>query len=140
MHNIHPVNLTEGEEQRQMVNSLKISIPVMGEKGLDERVGGHFGKSPAYVIYDSDTKNVITIKNTSEHLGGVGLPPELLAKHGVNIVICSALGPKAIDMLSSYGIGVYVGASGSVSNALDSWQNGKLEQANRENACKEHGH
>jgi predicted Fe-Mo cluster-binding NifX family protein len=112
----------------------------MGEKGLDEKVGGHFGKSPAFVIFDSETKKVVTIKNTSEHLGGVGLPPELLAKQDVNVVVCTALGPKAIDMLASYDIKVYVGASGSVRSALDSWQKGELKLANADNACKEHSH
>jgi predicted Fe-Mo cluster-binding NifX family protein len=119
---------------------MKVSIPVMGENGLDEKVGGHFGKSPAYAIYDSETKAIKTIKNSSEHLGGTGLPPELLAKNGVNVVVCSGLGPKAIDMLSSFNITVYVGASGTVKDALDAWQNGKLELASADNACKEHGH
>lgn len=119
---------------------MKICIPVMGENGLDERVGGHFGKSPAYVIFDSDTKDVITIKNTSEHLGGIGYPPEILAKNGVNVVVCSALGPKAVDMLASFNIKVYVGASGSVKNALDAWQRGELQFANKDNACNEHQH
>jgi len=123
-----------------VVNGLKVSIPVMGEKGLDETVGGHFGKSLAFVIFDSETKKVVTIRNTSEHLGGVGLPPELLAKNNVDVVVCTALGPKAVDMLASYNIKVYVGASGSVKNALDSWQKGELKMANLDNACKEHSH
>lgn len=107
---------------------------------MDENVGGHFGKSPGYVIYDTETKTAVTIKNTSEHLGGTGLPPELLAKNGVNVVVCSALGPKAVDMLSSYNIEVYVGACGTVKGALEAWQKGDLEAANMDNACKEHGH
>ncbi len=113
---------------------------MMGDKGMDESVGGHFGKSPGYVIFDTETKSVDTIKNSSEHLGGVGLPPELLAKHGVNVVVCSALGPKAVDMLTSFNIKVYVGATGSVKSAIDAWQKGKLESANADNACKEHSH
>jgi predicted Fe-Mo cluster-binding NifX family protein len=119
---------------------LKVSVPVMGEKGLDENVGGHFGKSPGYVIYDTETMSAVTIQNTSEHLGGVGLPPELLAKHGVNVVVCSNLGPKAVDMLSSLNIDVYVGARGTVRSALDAWKRGELEAANVNNACKDHGH
>ena len=119
---------------------MKVSIPVMGDKGIDESVGGHFGKSPGFVIFDTETKSVVTIENTSEHLGGVGLPPELLAKNGVNVVVCTALGPKAVDMLTSFNIEVYVGAKGSVKNALEAWQRGELEPANQDNACKEHGH
>ncbi len=112
----------------------------MGDKGLDESVGGHFGKSPCYVIYDTEAKSAVTISNTSEHLGGTGLPPELLAKNGVNVVVCSNLGPKAVDMLSSLNIEVYVGARGTVRGALEAWERGELEPANIDNACKEHGH
>lgn len=112
----------------------------MGEKGMDEMVGGHFGKSPGYVIYDTETKNFVTISNTSEHLGGIGLPPELLAKHGVNVVVCTNLGPKAVDMLSAYNIKVFVGAGGSVKNAIEAWEKGALELATKDNACKDHGH
>ena len=119
---------------------MKVSVPVMGEKGLDEIVGAHFGKSPGYVIYDTDAKSAVTVPNTSEHMGGVGLPPELLAKQGVKVMVCTNLGPKAVDMFASFGIKVYVGARGTVRNALDAWQKGELESASLDNACKDHGH
>lgn len=119
---------------------MKISVPVMGIKGMDERVGGHFGKSPGYVIYDTETKDLVTISNTSEHLGGVGLPPELLAKHGVDVVVCTNLGPKAVDMLAAYHIKVFLGAEGLVRNAIEAWEKGALEPATVDNACKDHGH
>jgi predicted Fe-Mo cluster-binding NifX family protein len=119
---------------------MRVSIPVMGEKGLDEDVGSHFGKSNAYVIFDSESGAVTTIRNTSEHLGGVGLPPEILAEHDVNIVICSSLGPKAVQMLTERNIKTYVGARGSVRKAIDSWQKGELRLAGPDNVCREHGH
>jgi predicted Fe-Mo cluster-binding NifX family protein len=140
MHNIQGVNSPSGEATIQQVNRMKVSVPVMGDKGLDEIVGGHFGKSPGYVIYDTESKTAVTIKNTSEHLGGVGFPPELLAKNGVNVVACSNLGPKAVDMLASLNIEVYVGARGTVRDALEAWQRGELEAASLNNACQEHGH
>ncbi len=112
----------------------------MGENGMEERVAGHFGKSPGYVIYDTSTKEAITIKNTSEHLGGTGYPPEILARNGVNVVVCSNLGPKAVQMLKSYDIDVYVGASGSVKMAIASWERGELQPASLDNACQDHGH
>jgi predicted Fe-Mo cluster-binding NifX family protein len=119
---------------------VKVSIPVMGDKGMDELVAGHFGKSIGYVIFDTESRQLVTIKNTSEHQGGVGYPPEILSKNGVNVVICGSLGPKAIEMLDSFNIKVYVGASGSVRNALSSWERGELMPASLDNACKDHSH
>jgi predicted Fe-Mo cluster-binding NifX family protein len=50
------------------------------------------------------------------------------------------LGPKAIDMLSSLGVEVYVGASGSVRDAIQMWKDGRLQQATYDTACKGHSH
>ena len=117
-----------------------VSIPVMDRSGLASPVGAHFGKVPSYAIFDTENGQLNFLENTSEHLGGVGMPPELLSKAGVNIVLCSGLGPKAVDMLTSLGIQVHVGAKGTVKDTIDAWKAGKLPKANMDNACKEHGH
>ncbi|MHA1386469.1 MAG: NifB/NifX family molybdenum-iron cluster-binding protein, partial [Candidatus Helarchaeota archaeon] len=61
---------------------MKVCIPTMGDKGLDEEVGAHFGRVPTYTIIDTETNNVEVVKNNSEHMGGVGLPAEILASLG----------------------------------------------------------
>jgi predicted Fe-Mo cluster-binding NifX family protein len=119
---------------------MNIGIPTMGDRGMDEVVSDHFGRAPTYTIVDIDTESVRTIENRSEHMGGVGKPPEALAKEGVNILLCSGLGPRAISMFQDYGIVVYVGATGTVRDALAMWREGSLQPATSENACKEHRH
>jgi len=119
---------------------MKVSIPVMNRSGMSSTVGQHFGKVPAYAIMDTDSGELSFIDNTSEHLGGVGLPPELLAKAGVNVMLCAGLGPKAVDLLSSLGIQVYVGAKATVQETLDDYNAGKLQRADHQNACQEHSH
>lgn len=119
---------------------MKVSIPVMNRSGLSSTVGAHFGKVPSYAIFDTESDDLRFIDNTSEHLGGVGMPPELLKKEGVHVVLCSGLGPKAVDMLKSLGMEVYVGAKGTVQDTLDAWKAGKLPRADLDNACQEHSH
>jgi len=111
----------------------------MGEKGLDERVGEHFGRVPFYTVVDTETNEVTAIPNTSEHMGGQGYPPEIMARAGVNVMLCGGLGRRAIMMFEQLGIMVYVGASGTVGEAVKMWKNGKLQAATDENACKQHG-
>jgi len=111
----------------------------MGEKGLDEQVGEHFGRVPTYTIVDTDTDEVKIIDNTSEHLGGTGYPPEIIAKTGAEAMVCSGLGRRAILMFEELGIMVYVGAYGTVRNAIQMWKDGRLQKASDENACKQHG-
>jgi predicted Fe-Mo cluster-binding NifX family protein len=125
-------------EGAEGVDSMKLSIPSMGDKGLEEQVGEHFGRVPNYTLFDTDTNEVEVIENTSEHMGGRGYPPDLLAQHGVNVMICGGLGRRAISMFEEYGIVVFVGASGKVKDAIKLWQSGQLQRATDENACAQH--
>ncbi len=115
-----------------------VAVPTMGGKGLDERVGEHFGRVPTYTVVNTETNEVKVIDNTSEHGGGSGYPPELLAGEGVETMLCMGLGRRAIMMFQDMGIMVYVGAVGTVKDALKSWEKGELEPATDENACKQH--
>jgi predicted Fe-Mo cluster-binding NifX family protein len=117
---------------------MRISVPSMGNRGLDEHVGEHFGRVPTYTIFDTETEQVEVIPNTSEHMGGRGYPPELLSKAGVNVMVCGGLGRRAIMMFEQMGIHVYVGARGTVRDAIQMYRSGSLEEATDENACQQH--
>ena len=119
---------------------MKISVPTMGDKGLDELVSEHFGRAPSFTIVDTETEDVKVVSNTSEHFGGVGTPPELLSKEGVEVMLCGGLGPKAVKMFEEFGVEVYVGAHGTVRGAIDTFQAGNLRVATDANACREHRH
>jgi len=53
---------------------MKVAVPTMGNEGLDEEVGQHFGRVPTYTIVDTETNDVKVINNTSQHAGGQGYP------------------------------------------------------------------
>lgn len=118
---------------------MKVSIPCMGDRGKDEKVSSHFGRAPAFVVYDDETDEMKTVSNTSEHMGGSGKPPELMAEEGVDVMLTSNLGRRAVDMFDRIGIKVYCGASGTVGDAIEQWKNGELEEASKAEAC-DHGH
>ena len=119
---------------------MKICVPTMGDRGLDETVSAHFGRALTFTIIDMETNEVRVLRNESEHFGGVGYPPELLANADAQVLLTSGLGPRAINMFEQIGIEVYVGASGTVRDAIEAFQRGMLQEATDENACKEHRH
>ncbi len=119
---------------------MKVCVPSMEIGGLDDYICEHFGRAPTFTVVDLDTGEVEIIPNTSEHMGGIGKPPELIAKAGVDVMICSNLGPKAIAMFRQLGIKVYVGASGKVRDAIRLWQEGRLMEGTEAIACSEHRH
>jgi predicted Fe-Mo cluster-binding NifX family protein len=117
---------------------MKICIPTLGEEGLNNHVGEHFGRVPTYTIIDLDTNEVRVIPNTSEHMGGCGYPPEIMAREGVNILVCRGLGRRAITMFEEMGIEVYIGAFGTVKDAINDFKEGRLKKAGMSDACGQH--
>ena len=119
---------------------MKVSVPTMGDRGLDELICAHFGRAETFTIVDIDSGDVEVIRNTSEHMGGTGLPPELISAKGAHVMLAGGLGPKAVKMFEGYGIEVFIGATGTVRDAISDWKEGYLEEATDENACREHRH
>ena len=117
---------------------MKICIPTIGNKGMDDVVGEHFGRVPTYTVVDLDKNEVKIVPNTSHHMGGHGDPPEIMLKEGVNVMICQGLGRRAIDMFEGFGIDVYIGAYGTVKDAVDAFKQGKLQKASESDACGKH--
>jgi predicted Fe-Mo cluster-binding NifX family protein len=116
----------------------KVCIPTAGPGGLDDHIGEHFGRVPTYTIYDAETGQVEVVDNTSEHMGGSGLPAEILSGLGINVLLCSGLGRRAIGILNQNGIEVYTGVSGTARNAIESWGIGQLSAATKSDACQKH--
>lgn len=119
---------------------MKVCVPTNSQGGLEDSVCEHFGRAPTYTVVDTDTGQVMVIRNNSEHMGGAGKPPEQIVATGASALVCSGLGPRAIDMLGSYGIAVYIGATGTVKQAVEEYKQGRLEPATKDTACKDHRH
>ncbi|MBS3787065.1 NifB/NifX family molybdenum-iron cluster-binding protein [Candidatus Bipolaricaulota bacterium] len=117
---------------------MRVCFPTEGNAGLEERVGEHFGRVPTYTIVDTESDDVEIISNDSTHQGGKGLPANLLAQEGVDVMICSGLGRKAINLFEEHGIEVCIGAGGRVKEALEEWRNDHLKSASQSDACERH--
>jgi len=117
---------------------MKIVIPTNDIKGLEDRISEHFGRCQTYTFLDENGKVLEIIDNTSEHMGGVGLPPELMKKHGADILLCKGLGPRALNLCHEIGIEIYVCPADTVKEIFEMWKNNKIKKAGLENVCEEH--
>lgn len=117
---------------------MKLCIPTMGNKGMDEMVGEHFGRVPTYTIVDTETNDTTVIENNTMHMGGVGYAPELISREGAEVMLCGGLGRRAIGLFEQSCITVYVGAHGTVRDAIRLFKEGKLTRATDETACQQH--
>jgi len=117
---------------------MKIVVPTNNKKGLNDEIAEHFGKCNTYTFLNEKGKLLEIIKNTSEHMDGVGLPPELMKKHDANILLCQELGPRALNLCTQLGIEVYVCQAKTVREIFNKWKNHKAKKADLSNICQEH--
>jgi predicted Fe-Mo cluster-binding NifX family protein len=119
---------------------MKIVIPSKDKKGLDSAVAEHFGRCNTFTFLDENGKIIEIMDNTSQHMGGISLPPKVMKKHGADILLCKSIGPKAIMLCKQLGIKVYVSQTETVKEMFSLWKDKKIKKAEIEDSCKDHRH
>jgi predicted Fe-Mo cluster-binding NifX family protein len=117
---------------------MKIVIPTDSKKGMDDKIAQHFGRCDTYTFINEKGEVLEIIDNTSEHMGGQGLPPELMKEHNADVLLCRGLGPRALTLCEEFGIEVYVQQAETVKDIFEMWKNNKLQKASSEDVCEEH--
>ncbi|MEN6379213.1 MAG: NifB/NifX family molybdenum-iron cluster-binding protein [Methanofastidiosum sp.] len=114
---------------------MKIAIPTDSMGGLSDIVFNHFGMAPTYTvveIIENKIGNVEIIDNTSDHFGGSESPVDLLLKKNVGIVICSNLGPRAMEVLTCQGFDLFFTKREKVQEVVNKFIRGELERFSSE--------
>jgi predicted Fe-Mo cluster-binding NifX family protein len=115
---------------------MKIGIPVETDNGLESQVAQHFGQASLYAIVDSETKDVKVIPNESNHRGGKKAPPTWLKEDiGIDVLICTGAGSRAIGLFEEIGIPVYFGTLATVGEMLREHAKGTLQLATPADGC-----
>lgn len=106
---------------------MKVAIPV-DEKTLTSSVCASFGRTPYFLIYDSETKESIYINNNaSANTGGAGIKAaQTVADHLVDFLLVFRLGENAAKVLKSAEIKIYKSIEGSAKDNIDALIAGKL--------------
>jgi len=117
---------------------MKIVIPTNDKKGLDDKIAEHFGRCLTYTFLNGKGEVMEIIDNTSEHMSGAGLPPEIMKKHGADVLLCKGLGPRALVLCNQLGIEVYVNQAETVKEIFEMWKNKKIKKAGARDVCEEH--
>jgi predicted Fe-Mo cluster-binding NifX family protein len=107
---------------------MRIGVPAQGE-GLEASPSAIFGRSPYYVLVDSDTMAAETIPNPATGAsGGAGVQAsQWLIGQGIEAVIAANVGPNASAVLQAAGIQVYALEGDTVRAAVEALAKGRLE-------------
>jgi predicted Fe-Mo cluster-binding NifX family protein len=110
----------------------RIVVPVSDDRGIDAQLSQHFGRAPFFAIIDLDEEGHVigqgTIANTSEHFGGVGLPPDRILQLKPKALITYGLGPKALRVFQNAGVAVLRTEANTVREVVRAYNNNELQE------------
>ncbi|MEZ5334622.1 MAG: NifB/NifX family molybdenum-iron cluster-binding protein [Methanolobus sp.] len=97
--------------------------------GKQAAVNPHFGRCEYFVIVDSETMEEESMANgQGSASGGAGVQAaqQVIGK-GIDVLITGSVGPNAFSLLSAENIGIMVFSQGSVTEAMNAYNDGSLE-------------
>jgi len=109
---------------------MKIAISSTGDT-LEAQIDPRFGRAKTFIIWDSETDGFEAVDN-AQNLNaaqGAGIQSaQNVVEKGCKAVVSGHLGPRAFSALKSAGVKVYIGAGGTVGDAIKNYKEGSLKE------------
>jgi len=119
---------------------MKLCFPVKEDNGLESTVFNHFGSSPLFVVFNTETNETGLINNQDlGHVHGMCNPFKALNGEIVDAIIVGGIGAGAIRKLNSMGIKVYRADNNTIQKNIDLFGSNSLPELSMDDACTHHG-
>jgi predicted Fe-Mo cluster-binding NifX family protein len=119
---------------------MKVGFAVQLNEGLESTVYGHFGSAPAFIIVDTDLKQVSAVDNTNaHHVHGACNPIMALGGNSIDAMVVGGIGPGAITKLNAMGVKVYRAGAPTVNENITLLGANQLQELSMNDSCQEHG-
>jgi predicted Fe-Mo cluster-binding NifX family protein len=115
---------------------MKIAFCVQNDNGLDSVIDSRFGRSPGFLVYDTDTDSTSYHTNSQNYNApqGAGVQSaQNIAEQDIQAVITRNCGPKAYQVLMQAGIEIYMSQDTTVKDAITKFKKGELEKTDSSN-------
>ena len=118
---------------------MKVGFAVQMNDGMESRVFDHFGSAPAFIIVDTEGKEVVTVNNKDlHHVHGACNPVMALDGKSVDAMVVGGIGAGALVKLNASGIKVYGAGALTVKENLALLKESKLQELSVNNSCRSH--
>lgn len=112
---------------------MKVAIPTDEKKGLDSAITPVYARARFFIISTLEDDKIVSnelvpVEALADLKGVTGAPAFMLAGKGVEAVIVQGIGEKERVALVGNAIRVFLGAKGTVSDALRQFMDGRLEE------------
>ena len=98
-------------------------------RDLEASVHRSFGRAAYFLFVDPKALTVDAVENRPGAHGAGVQAAQTVVDRGARAVITGSVGPNAFQGLSAAGVEIYVGAEGTVREALDAYRSGALERS-----------
>ncbi|MBT3377851.1 MAG: dinitrogenase iron-molybdenum cofactor biosynthesis protein [Lentisphaerae bacterium] len=119
---------------------MKIAVTSRGDD-LTAQVDPRFGRCAKFALIDTESMALEVIDNTNvSAAGGAGIQAaQAISDHSVTAVLTGNCGPNAFRALAAAGIEVITGMSGTVGDAVKSYQDGTATSSDAPNVTSHFG-
>jgi len=118
---------------------MKVGFTVQVNEGIESKVYDHFGSAPAFIIVDTEQKDVLTVDNKDlHHVHGACNPIMALDGKSVDAMVVGGIGAGALVKLNAIGIKVYGAGASTVKENLGLLNENKLQELSVYNSCRSH--
>ena len=109
---------------------MKIAISSSGQN-LDSQVDPRSGRAEYFIIVETESMEFEVLNNENiDASGGAGInTAKSLVDEGVKAVLTGNCGPNAQRTLNAAGLKLYTGVSGTISDTVELFKSGKLNEA-----------
>ena len=106
---------------------MKIAVPV-DEKDLKSKVCVSFGRTPYFLIYNTETKESVFLENSAAaSTGGAGIKAaQTIVDNGVSALLTPRCGENAADVRKAADIKIYKTKSVAINDNIEAFIDGKL--------------
>jgi predicted Fe-Mo cluster-binding NifX family protein len=113
--------------QKEWRTKMKIAIPA-NENSIGTDVCISFGRTPYFMIFDTDTKASTFLENTAATSeGGAGIKAaQIIVDSKATVLLTPRCGENAAEVLKAADIKMYKTIAGSVMDNIEAFLNGKL--------------
>jgi predicted Fe-Mo cluster-binding NifX family protein len=118
---------------------MKAGFAVQVNKGMESVVYGHFGSAPAFIIVDTELKQVLGFDNRNvHHEHGACNPIMALNGNQIDAMVVGGIGAGALMKLNAMGVTVYGARAVAVKENIALLQEKKLLELSTNDSCRAH--
>jgi predicted Fe-Mo cluster-binding NifX family protein len=118
---------------------MKVGFAVPVNEGLESTVYGHFGSAPAFIIVDTELKQVLGLENRNMHREhGACNPIMAFNSNRIDAMVVGGIGGGALMKLNAMGVRVYAAGAETVKDNIALLRENKLQELTTDDSCRTH--